>query len=661
MSDRSSTYVPFFRWFSTEREREFEEVRRLYAWVKTRQDAFAETNVTIGQRVYNRYPYFPEPVDGLLKNVLLFLIDKERTIWELSPPLLDRMSMDAFVAYRNHLLHKQYFFQNQAEVLRVLEQTLVDLLWGLGRDLPVLEAPSPFLLPLMHSIPDCKGTVENIYATFLRDDLVRLGLFKEESNRFLLNVFEASGVVFDPQAPLKKPLVHAASSLLPVPEMVDAYCTGTEFHRIFHAAVPLKLTREERFNHMYVLGGTGAGKTTLIEKLIEFDLASDDPPSMVVIDPHGDMINRLIHADLGIEDRLVYINPRDIDFPPAINIFALNERRMQGYDAARREQVMAGVIKTFAYLFEGLGAETTAKQTIFLNYVIRCVLAMPTAMGRNGTILDMMALMRDETPYQAAIDALHGSAREWFATDFKTSTFARTREELRYRLHAIIQSPLMERLLTAPETKVDFFDELNRGSIILVDTAKDFLADGSAHFGKFVISLVLRAIYERAAIPEGERKDTFVVIDEAAEFFSKDINDILNETRKYRCGLLLAHHYLSEAGSELRSSFMANTGSKFVSQVSASDAQALAKELRCTPDFILDQPRLQFAAHIRSVTPHAVSIPLRPRQRLAQLSPERFEGLIERNRARVSLVRSSQPHPPAAAGEPLPPDISPEW
>src|SRR3546814_795277 len=114
---------------------------------------------------------------------------------------------------------------------------------------------------------------------------------------------------------------------------------------------------------MHVIGGTNAGKTTLIENLILHDLQSIDPPTIVLIDPHSDLVRRLTHADLGIEDRLIIIDPRDTKFPPALNIFALNRERMGEYDETTREQVTAGVIQTFNYLFGGLtNLSLTGKQ-----------------------------------------------------------------------------------------------------------------------------------------------------------------------------------------------------------------------------------------------------------------------------------------------------------
>jgi hypothetical protein len=172
-----------------------------------------------------------------------------------------------------------------------------------------------------------------------------------------------------------------------------------------------------------------------------------------------------------------------------------------------------------------------------------------------------------------------------------------------------------------------------------VDTAKDFLKGSSAHFGRIFISLVLQAVLERAVISEEDRKPAFLIVDEAAAYFDSNIDDLLTQARKYKVGCVFAHQFLDQCTSSLRSSLAANTTIKFAGGVSMSDARALAPDLRTTPDFILSQPELHFAAHIRNVTPQAVSIPVPVGvlERRPKLSREAYEYLIELNRLRVSI------------------------
>jgi hypothetical protein len=172
-----------------------------------------------------------------------------------------------------------------------------------------------------------------------------------------------------------------------------------------------------------------------------------------------------------------------------------------------------------------------------------------------------------------------------------------------------------------------------------VDTAKDFLKGSSAHFGRIFISLVLQAILERAALPEHMRKPAFLIVDEAAAYFDSNMDDLLTEARKYKLGCVFAHQFLDQCTSSLRSSLAANTSIKMVSGVSMSDARSMAPDLRTTPDFILSQPKLHFAAHIRNVTPQAISIPVPVgiMESEPRLSTEAYERLRAANRARVSL------------------------
>jgi hypothetical protein len=155
---------------------------------------------------------------------------------------------------------------------------------------------------------------------------------------------------------------------------------------------------------------------------------------------------------------------------------------------------------------------------------------------------------------------------------------------------------------------------------------------------------VLQAILERAAIPESGRKPAFLIVDEAAAYFDSNIDDLLTEARKYKLGCVFAHQFLDQATPSLRASLAANTAIKMAAGVSTGDARSLAPDMRTTADFILSQPRLQFACYIRNVTPSAVSIPVEVGllEQQPTLTPEAYDRLRDRNRKRVSLPRTDE-------------------
>ena len=187
------------------------------------------------------------------------------------------------------------------------------------------------------------------------------GLFTELNKRFYENLCEVSNVI--PYTEQKKPFAWAKDSKLPPTELAEAYLAGTPFHSLFLMPVPLAVTHDTFFSHMHVCGGTGAGKTQWLSTLILHHLADPTAPAHVVVDSQSDLINKLSRLE-ALKDRGILITPKDIKYPPAINVFDIKQARLGSYDEVTREQVVAGAIDTFDYLFSGLvGADLTAKQS----------------------------------------------------------------------------------------------------------------------------------------------------------------------------------------------------------------------------------------------------------------------------------------------------------
>ena len=534
--------------------------------------------------------------------------------------------------------------KTQMQILTDFDRTMNTVAALVRAILPPLSAtsePSLFTTPLYAQVRDFPQYLEHLVQLLFAEDLDKAELFKDLRSRVMHNM-----TVIDSRQ-VKLPTRHPSAD---PSELIDAYLHGTPFPDFFNETVALPVSDETFFSHIHVVGGSGAGKTQWLQTLILHHLQQDDPPALVIVDSQGDLINRLSHLALFdpddgvLADRLVLVTPKDIAHPPAINIFDINRGRLDRYDQATREQVVAGVIETFDYLFTGLiGADLTAKQSVFFRFVARLMLALPDTIGRNATILDMIDLMDDHSRYAEAIASLPPIQRRFFERDFAANTFRQTKEQIRYRLNAILENPTLERLFTSPTTRLDLFDELNRGSIILVDTAKDFLKGASGNFGRIFISLVLQAALERAAIPEHRRKAAFLIVDEAADYFDSNIDDLLTSVRKYKLGCVFAHQFLDQCTPSLRASLAANTSIKLAGGLSMSDARALAPDLRTTPDFILSQPKLSFACHIRDVTQTAISLPVTygVLENQPTMSDRAFKETRQRNRAKVAATPAS--------------------
>ena len=429
-------------------------------------------------------------------------------------------------------------------------------------------------------------------------------------------------------------------------ELVDLYLADTPFAAVLEMPVPFDIPDEARFEHAHILGGTGHGKTQLMQRMIHADLvaAQRERRSVVVVDSQGDMINKLIRLDLfnpgdpdSLADRLIVIDPADVEFPAALNLFDAHLDRLDEYRPVDRERVLNGVVELYEVFFGALlGAELTQKQGVIFKYLARLMLTIPGA-----TIHTLMQLMEDGKPFRAEMRALDGSARYFFETEFFHPSFAATKRQILKRLWGVLSTPAFERMFAQRENKLDLFEALQSGRIILINTAKDLLKEeGSQLLGRFFIALLSQAALERSTVPEDERTPTFVYVDEAQEYFDERVETILNQARKYRVGLTLAHQTLEQLSPRLRAAMHANTSLKCAGGVSARDSRALADELHTSSDFIESMrrrgSRTEFALWLKHQTPSAIrlSVPLGFLEGQPIATQDAFDRLLAANRER---------------------------
>jgi hypothetical protein len=264
------------------------------------------------------------------------------------------------------------------------------------------------------------------------------------------------------------------------------------------------------------------------------DCDAEDRPAVVAIDSQGDMIrtlSRLARFDPSIDDRLVILDPADYEWPPRLNIFDMSSERLARMRPGAREQVRAGIIELYDYIFAGLlDAETTQKQSVVFRYLAGLMLNI-----KDATIQTLRQLLEDPKPFQPYIDALTGTARNFFENEFKDKSFYPTRKQILRRLYGILSNPVFERMFSYPRNGLDMKTALDSGKVVLINTAKDVLkTEASAMFGRYCIALIMQAVLERAAEEQEHRRPALVYIDEAAEYFDQNIDTLLIQARKSR-------------------------------------------------------------------------------------------------------------------------------
>jgi hypothetical protein len=244
--------------------------------------------------------------------------------------------------------------------------------------------------------------------------------------------------------------------------------------------------------------------------------------------------------------------------------------------------------------------------------------------------------------------------RRFFERQFFNKSFDDTRQQILYRIYHVLQTDTLARMFRNKRNKVNLFEAMNRGSLILIHTAKDLLKqEGTEILGRFFISLITQAAQERATLPIDRRTPTFVYIDEAHDYFDENIENLLEQARKYYVGLILAHQHLDQFESRLRSTVKTNTAIKMVGGLSEKDASELSKDMGCSPEFLLSMRKYEseriseFACFVKDYINQAVrlKIPLGIMEEQPKISPQTFAALLQRNWERY-CTDASDDYPP---------------
>ena len=426
-------------------------------------------------------------------------------------------------------------------------------------------------------------------------------------------------------------------------EIIQYFLRDTCLKEFFSAEVPFSIPERVRFEHMHIVAGSGHGKTQTLQFMIARDLqeAITSNKGFAVIDSQGDLIRNILRlkavGDLG--DRVILLDPNDLAFPLALNMFDVGLSRLGDIDPVAREKIVIGTIDLYAYIFSSLlGAELTQKQGVIFTYLARMMMVIPDA-----TIYTLRELVEDGSQFRQYFSKLDPSSRHFFETQFFTKTFSATRQQVLTRLWGVLSNSVFERMFSAKQNKIDLFEAMNSGKIVLINTAKDLLqADGCSIFGRFFIALIAQAALSRSILPPEKRTPFFVYIDEAHDYFDERIEDIANQARKYSVGMILSHQNLDQASTKLRASIISSTSIKLAGGVSAKDAQILAQNMHTKPEMLLSAKKrsrsTQFACYIRNVVsqPVMLSVPFGVMENMPQQSEEEMRLFIDANRKRVS-------------------------
>jgi CxxC-x17-CxxC domain-containing protein len=336
------------------------------------------------------------------------------------------------------------------------------------------------------------------------------------------------------------------------------------------------IKRKDRRQHMYVLGKSGTGKSVLLSNLIVQNIQNGE--GVCVVDPHGELVEEILH--LIPEHRakdVIYFNPADVDYHVGFNVIALD-------DPKYKHLVASGLMGIFTKIWANAWS---SRMEYILNNAILALLDTP-----GTTLLGIPRLLVDKDYRQMIINNL----KDPVVKAFWVHEYEQWREQFRNEAIAPIQNKVGQFLSTSiirnvvgqSKSTIDIFKIMNEGKIFLVNVSKGRVGeDNSALLGGMIITKIQLAAMERVRIPEDERKDFYLYVDEFQNFATDSFANILSEARKYRLNLTVAHQYTAqlanENGTAVRDAVFGNVGTMIIFRVGADDADFLEKEFE--PEF----------------------------------------------------------------------------
>lgn len=338
------------------------------------------------------------------------------------------------------------------------------------------------------------------------------------------------------------------------------------------------IKRNDRRQHVYVVGKTGTGKSALLNNFIVQDIMNGE--GLCVVDPHGELVEGILKKipEHRMKD-VIYFNPADTDFHIGFNILELP-------DPKYKNLVASGLMGIFTKIWANVWS---ARMEYILNNAILALLDTP-----GSTLLGIPRILTDKDYRQKIISNL----KDPVVKAFWIHEFEGWRDQFRNEAIAPIQNKVGQFLSTSlirnivgqSKSTIDIFDVMNTGKIFLVNVSKGRIGeDNSSLLGAMLITKIQLAAMERVRIPEDERVDFYLYVDEFQNFATDSFSGILSEARKYRLNLILAHQYIgqlvTDVSTKVRDAIFGNVGTMIVFRVGAADAEFLESEFE--PEFVI--------------------------------------------------------------------------
>lgn len=331
--------------------------------------------------------------------------------------------------------------------------------------------------------------------------------------------------------------------------------------------VPFGIKAKDRDRHMYVIGKTGMGKSTLLENMAIQDLRNGE--GLAFIDPHGGTVERLL--DYVPKERIkdvVYFAPFDMEHPIAFNVM-----EDVGYD--KRHLVVSGLMATFKKIWEDAWS---ARMEYILTNTLLALLEYPDA-----TLLGVNRMYTDKTYRQKVVD----NVKDPVVKDFWTKEFANYGDRYTQEATPAIQNkigqftgnPLIRNIIGQPKSSFDIRTMMDEKKILIINLSKGLVGETNMRLlGSMLTTRIFLGAMSRANLPAhalAKLPNFYFYVDEFQNFANETFAEILSEARKYKLNLIIAHQYIEQMEEEVRDAVFGNVGTTVVFRVGPFDAEVL--------------------------------------------------------------------------------------
>jgi hypothetical protein len=393
---------------------------------------------------------------------------------------------------------------------------------------------------------------------------------------------------------------------------------------------PFGISPVDRRQHLYVIGKTGTGKTTLLRNLICQDIERGH--GVGVIDPHGDLAEELLDCIPSWRaDDVVYFNPADSDFPVGFNLVRSSLGQRKYLEAS-------SLVGAFKHIWRDSWGPR-------LEYILYASVAALLEC-ENVSLLGLPRMLADAR-YRAWVLK---QVRDPIVRSFWENEFARFDKRFLAETIAPIQNKVGQLLMAAPlrnifgqvKSKIDPRFIMDNKRIFVANLSKGRLGEDKANLlGSLLVSKFQTAAMERADVPESAREDFYLFIDEFPNFSTESFASILSEARKYRLNLILSHQYIEQMGKEVKNAVFGNVGSLISFRLGLSDARVLANEFGSgySPEHFTDLANHEIRAKLLTNGEYGEPF-LAKTARPTASSYNRRANLMKRSRERFGTKRS---------------------